>query len=51
MIIRDYFASVVYNDDDLLTDKPVVTELPKEWYDPAEDEELQAQRPPAAYLV
>ena len=37
--IRDFFVNVVYNDDNLLTDKPIVTELPKEWYDPAEDEE------------
>ena len=37
--IRDFFANVVFNDDDLLSDKPIVTELPKEWYDPTENEE------------
>ena len=37
--IRSFFADSVFNDNDLLSDKPVVTELPTELYDPSEDEE------------
>ena len=42
--IREYFADTVYGDDNLLSDAPVVTELPNELYDPAEDEEWSQYR-------
>jgi len=37
--IRSFFTDSIYNDNDFFSEKPVVTELPTELYDPAEDEE------------
>lgn len=37
--IRHFFTMYVYNNKTLFSDTPVVTELPKELYDPSEDEE------------
>jgi len=37
--IRSFFTDSVYNDSFLLSDKPIVTEIPNGFYDPAEDKE------------
>jgi uncharacterized phage-associated protein len=39
--IKDYFLHYVYNDENLFKNIPCVSELPAEWYDPAEDEYYQ----------
>ena len=37
--IRSFFANIVYNENNLLSNIPLVTKLPNDMYDPSEDEE------------